>query len=112
MTSDIKCVSTETVNDGPIRHGDMVCACAVSGANVVRDVREAITNVVGGKMKRYETVLDATIERALDTLRERATAKGYDGLVRVQVSHPHITDGAIEVVVTGTGFWYDRPDGA
>ncbi len=87
----MRCVSTETVDDGPIRHGEFLFASAVSGANVVRDVREAITNVVGGKMTRYEAVLDSTISRA-----------------RVQISHPHITDGAIEVVATGTGFWYDQ----
>ncbi|MGI9422345.1 MAG: YbjQ family protein [Hyphomicrobiaceae bacterium] len=104
----MKCVSTDTIAGQSIRHGDIVHSCAVSGANVVRDVREAITNVVGGKMSRYETVLDLTIERAFDTLRSRAAEQGYDGIVGVRVSHPHITDGAIEVVVTGTGFWYEQ----
>lgn len=104
----MRCVSTETVDDGPIRHGEFLFASAVSGANVVRDVREAITNVVGGKMTRYEAVLDSTISRALEKLCARAKEAGYDGIVRVQISHPHITDGAIEVVATGTGFWYDQ----
>ena len=92
--------------DGRIKRGDVVFATAVSGANVVRDVREAITNVVGGKMSRYETVLERTLERAFETLRARAQDAGYDGVIGVRVSHPHITDGAIEVVVVGTGFWF------
>ena len=104
----MKCVSTDTIAGHDIRLGDVVHACAVSGANIVRDVREAITNVVGGKMERYETVLDKTIERAFENLRRRAKEQGYDGLVGVRISHPHITDGAIEVVVTATGFWYEQ----
>ncbi len=104
------CVSIDHLGDRRLRHGALVHACAVSGANVVRDVREAITNVVGGKMKRYEFVLDATIERALEDLKQRARALGYDGLLGVRISHPHITDGAIEVVVCGTGFWFEDGD--
>ena len=104
----MRLVTTETVSDGPVRHGSLVFATAISGANVLRDVREAITNTLGGRMTRYETVLEDTIARALDTLAERAAANGYDGVLAVRVSHPVITDGAIEVVVTGTGFWFDR----
>ncbi len=104
----MKCVSTDTINDGPIRHGGIVHACAVSGANIVRDARESITNVVGGTMSRYETVLDATVERAIEALREKARANGYDGIVGLRISHPHIREGAIEIVAIGTGFWHDK----
>lgn len=104
----MKCLSVESIDGQQIRHGELVHACAVSGANVVRDMREVITNVIGGKMKRYEAVLDDTIARALENLKSKAAATGYDGVVGVRISHPNITDGAIEVVVVGTGFWYDR----
>ncbi|MEO0809106.1 MAG: heavy metal-binding domain-containing protein [Pseudomonadota bacterium] len=101
----MQCVSSDSV-DGAIRRGDLVFATAVSGANVLRDVREAVTNVVGGQMKRYEHVLDHTIARALESLKERAKDQGYDGIVSLRIVHPHITDGAIEVVVYGTGFYH------
>ena len=104
----MKCLSVEAIDGEKIRHGELVHACAVSGANVVRDMREVITNVVGGKMKRYEAVLDETISRAVDNLKSKAEESGYDGVVGIKISHPNITDGAIEVVVVGTGFWYDR----
>ncbi|MEM7747188.1 MAG: heavy metal-binding domain-containing protein [Pseudomonadota bacterium] len=104
----MKCTSVETLGSQPIKHGELVHACAVSGANVVRDMREVITNVVGGKMKRYEAVLDQTIERAVENLKGKATEAGYDGVIGVRISHPNITDGAIEVVVVGTGFWYEN----
>jgi len=102
----MKCVASGSIDDGTIRRGDVVYATAISGANVLRDAREAITNVVGGKMKRYEQVLDQTIGRAIDNLKERAKEIGYNGIIDLRIVHPHITDGAIEVVVYGTGFWY------
>ncbi len=102
----MRLVTTDTISDGPIRHGEIVYAMAVSGANVLRDMREAITNTIGGHMTHYETLVDRTIQRALDLLAERAREKGYDGVLAIRVSHPVITDGAVEVVVTGTGFHF------
>jgi uncharacterized protein YbjQ (UPF0145 family) len=105
----MRLVTTDTVSDGPIRHGDIVFAMAVSGANVLRDVREAITNTLGGNMTRYEALIDKTVQRALDLLAERAREKGYDGVLAIRISHPVITEGAVEVVVTGTGFNFAHP---
>ncbi len=99
----MKLVTTETIPGVAIEQGEMIYAVAVSGANILRDMREAITNTLGGHMTRYETLLDQTIARVLETLAEKARAKGYDGVVAVRLSHPVITDGAVEVVATGTG---------
>lgn len=100
-------VTTETIDaTAGIVRGEIVYACAVSGANIIRDMREAIVNTIGGQMTKYEALLDKTISRALETLAERAKARGYDGVLGIRVSHPTITSGAIEVVVTGTGFRY------
>jgi uncharacterized protein YbjQ (UPF0145 family) len=102
----VRLLTTDTIEDQRVRHGELVYATAVSGANILRDVREAITNTLGGQMTRYETLLDRTIARALEQLAERAREKGYDGVLAVRISHPEITEGAIEVVVCGTGFNY------
>ena len=104
----IPIVTTDTLGTTPIRHGTTVHATAVSGANVLRDLREAVTNTLGGKMLRYEKLLNLTIERALDTLEERALAAGYDAVVALRISHPVITDGAVEIVAIGTGVWLDE----
>jgi uncharacterized protein YbjQ (UPF0145 family) len=102
----VRLVTTETVDDRPVEKGELVYACAVSGANIIRDMREAVVNTLGGHMTRYEALLDKTIARALEALSERAAAQGYDGVMGVRISHPFITSGAIEVVATGTGFRY------
>lgn len=103
----MRLVTTETIDEA-ITLGSMVSACAVTGANIIRDMREAITNTIGGHMTRYESLLDRTIARALDTLAERARAQGYDGVLGIRISHPTITSGALEVVVAGTGFRYAK----
>jgi uncharacterized protein YbjQ (UPF0145 family) len=102
----VRLLTTDTLADRPIDTGDMVYACAISGANIIRDMREAVVNTIGGHMTKYEALLDKTIARALDVLAERARAQGYDGVVGLRISHPFITTGAIEVVVAGTGFRY------
>jgi uncharacterized protein YbjQ (UPF0145 family) len=99
-------VQTSETADRPVDRGEMVYAVAVTGANIIRDMREAIINTIGGHMTKYETVLDQTIERALTSLSERARERGYDGVLDVRISHPTITSGAIAVVVAGTGFRY------
>jgi uncharacterized protein YbjQ (UPF0145 family) len=100
----MRLVTSETIPDRPIEQGEMVFACAVSGANILRDMREAVVNTLGGHMTKYEALLDRTIARALDVLSERAREQGYDGVLGIRISHPTITSGAIEVVVAGTGF--------
>jgi uncharacterized protein YbjQ (UPF0145 family) len=96
-------LTIETV-DGTIERGEMVYAVAISGANILRDMREAVVNTLGGHMTRYEALLDKTIARAMDELAARARTKGYDGVLGVRIVHPTITNGAIAVTVSGTGF--------
>lgn len=102
-------LTTDTAGERPIERGEIVYAVAISGANILRDMREAVVNTIGGHMTKYEALLDKTIARALDALAERARARGYDGVLGVRISHPYITSGAIEVVATGTGFRYASP---
>lgn len=102
----MRLVSTESVGDAEIVTGEIVYVVAVSGANIVRDMREAIVNTIGGRMTRYEQLVDMTIARALEALKVRAAEQGYDGVLAVRLSHPMITNGAVEVVATGTGFRY------
>jgi uncharacterized protein YbjQ (UPF0145 family) len=105
----VEIVTTDTIGRQPIRYGNVLHASAVSGANVLRDLREAVTNTLGGKMVRYEKLLDLTIERALDSLESKAVEAGYDAVIGLRISHPVITDGAIEIVVAGTGVWLQKP---
>ena len=102
----MRLVTTDFIDETEVVTGEVVYAVAVSGANIVRDMREAIINTIGGQMTRYEQLVDMTIARALEVLKSRAAEQGYDGVLAVRLSHPVITNGAVEVVATGTGFRY------
>jgi uncharacterized protein YbjQ (UPF0145 family) len=98
--------TTETLPGKSIREGEILFFSAIAGANVLRDMREAITNVVGGAMRRYEYLTEKTIQRALDGLAAKAKEKGYDGVAGVRLEHQHIVAGSISVTVYGTAFHF------
>jgi uncharacterized protein YbjQ (UPF0145 family) len=97
-------------SDGPsdrkVKEGELIWVSAVSAANILRDIREMITNTFGGQMRRYERLMDMTLERALAELENKTREKGYDGCLAVRISHPRIADGACEIFVYGTAFHF------
>jgi uncharacterized protein YbjQ (UPF0145 family) len=103
--------TTDRPSGRQVREGELIWVSAVNAANIFRDVREILTNTFGGQMRRYERLMNATLERALAELEEKAKAKGYDGCLGVRISHPRIADGACELFVYGTGFNF-LPDGS
>lgn len=98
--------TVDRLTDRKVREGELIWSCAVDAANIVRDVREMITNTFGGRMSRYERVINQAIQRALSDLEAAAKAKGYDGCLGVRISHPTIVQGGAEIVAYGTGFNY------
>lgn len=100
-----------TAERGPggraIELGEMVSASAVQASNVLRDMRELLTNALGGRMRRYETLLDQTMARAMARFRSALAERGYDGAVAVRFATTKIVDGAAELIVYGTGFRFD-----
>jgi uncharacterized protein YbjQ (UPF0145 family) len=104
--------TVESLNGRKIREGEMLYANAVSAANLLRDVREMITNAVGGKMRRYQRLLDIVMEQAIEALKAKAAEKGYDGIIAIRVSHPFMVEGSASVTVYGTGFNFVVSDGS
>ena len=88
----------------PYEVGELLTVVTVMAANVVRDIRENVRNLVGGRMGHYERLVDGAVQTALDELAQRAHERGYDGVVGLKISHPNLVDGGVEVVVYGNGF--------
>lgn len=84
--------------------GELVVVVVVYAANVVKDVRENIRNLVGGRMSHYESLIEKAIEQGLTDLEEKATAKGYDGVLGIKFSHPVVVDSGVEVIIYGNGY--------
>lgn len=87
-----------------IEVGEVLTAVVVMAANVVKDIRENLRNLVGGRMTHYEGLISRAVETALDELAAKAAARGYDGVIGVRIAHPSVVDGGVEVVAYGTGF--------
>jgi uncharacterized protein YbjQ (UPF0145 family) len=84
--------------------GELLVVVTVYAANVVRDVRENIRNLIGGRMGHYEGMIQTAVEQALTDLDKKAKEKGYDGVIGVKIIHPNVVEGGVEVVVYGNGF--------
>ncbi len=88
--------------------GELIMVVTVFAANVVRDIRENIRNLVGGRMGHYEQLVEEAVQVALDELANKAHARGYDGVVAIKLSHPSLVEGGVEVVAYGNGFRASR----
>lgn len=97
-------MSLDTLPEPNIEVGDFLVVVVVKAANVVRDIRENIRNLVGGRMKHYEKLIEDAVEEAVSELGQKAQKRGYDGVVGLKISHPMVVDGSVEVVVYGNGF--------
>jgi len=84
--------------------GDLLVVVVVYAANIVQDVRENIRNLVGGRMSHYESLISKAIDQGLTDLNEKASARGYDGVLGVKIGHPLVVDGGVEVIIYGNGF--------
>ena len=103
-------LSLETPPPGrPIEIGELVTTASVQASNIIRDAHELLINIFGGRMRRYEGLLESTLERGIGRFREELVAQGYDGALGVRFSHPKIVDGGAEIIVYGTGFRYIDP---
>lgn len=97
--------------DTQIEVGELLTVVTVMAANVVRDIRENIRNLVGGRMPHYERLIEQAIQQALADLEQKAKDRGYDGVVGVKISHPTVVDGGVEVIAYGNGFRLHRDGG-
>ena len=87
-----------------IEVGALLVVVTVMAANVVRDIRENIRNLIGGRMTHYERLIELAIDHALQDLEQKAQAQGYDGVIGVKIGHPNVVDGGVEVIIYGNGF--------
>jgi uncharacterized protein YbjQ (UPF0145 family) len=93
-----------TTGPAAVEVGELLIAVSVMAANVVKDIRENIRNLVGGRMSHYEQLIEMAVQQALGDLERKAKSRGYDGVLAVKISHPTVVDGGVEVVVYGNGF--------
>ena len=98
-------ISLDTYPTDPnIEIGELLVCVSVTAANVVRDIRENIRNLIGGRMQHYEKLVEMSVNNAMADLEAKAKAKGYDGVIGVKVANPSLVEGGVEIIVYGNGF--------
>jgi uncharacterized protein YbjQ (UPF0145 family) len=75
---------------------------AVMGANVVRDLFAAVTDIVGGRSGAYENKLQDARETALAELEQRAAEAGANAVVGVDLDYEVIGNSMLMVSASGT----------
>ena len=83
-------------------HG-IVVGEAIMGANIVRDVFAAITDVVGGRSGAYESKLADARRTALAELEERAVAMGGNAVVGVDLDYEVVGSNGSMLMVSVSG---------
>ncbi len=108
-SADEMLITMEHLPNEEIEVGELLYIVDVHAANIVKDIRENIRNLVGGRMPHYESLIRVAVDSALNDLKVAAFERGYDGVVGVKISHPSLVEGGVEVIVYGNGFRFAEP---
>jgi uncharacterized protein YbjQ (UPF0145 family) len=88
-------------------HG-IVVGEAIMGANIVRDLFAAVTDVVGGRSGAYETKLADARDVAMRELQERSVAAGGNAVVGVDLDYEVVGNSMLMVSASGTAVTIDQ----
>lgn len=97
-------ISLDVVHKNDVEIGELLTVVIVRAAHIVKDIKENIKNLIGGKMEHYEKLIQHTLDDALKELENKAKVKGYDGVLGVKISNPTVVDGGVEIIVYGNAF--------
>ncbi|WP_068781220.1 YbjQ family protein [Paenibacillus sp. GM2] len=95
--------TTSTIEGSPIRkYLGIATGEVIMGANVFRDFKASITDLVGGRSRVYEGKLQEARDAAFAEMTQKASVMGANGIVGVDIDYEVIREGMLMVVVSGT----------
>jgi uncharacterized protein YbjQ (UPF0145 family) len=99
-------VTTTNVIEGrPVQeYLGVINAQSIIGANMFKDIFAGLRDLVGGRSKTYERVLEEGKEDALRELTQRAQAMGANAIVGVDLDFETVgaSGSMLMVIATGT----------
>lgn len=99
-------VTTTNVIEGrPVQeYLGVINAQSIIGANMFKDIFAGLRDIVGGRSKTYERVLEEGKEDALRELTQRAQAMGANAIVGVDLDFETVgaSGSMLMVIATGT----------
>ncbi|MEZ5710038.1 MAG: heavy metal-binding domain-containing protein [Blastomonas sp.] len=98
-------VTTTTAIEGkPVReYLGIVTGEVIVGANIFRDIFASITDIVGGRSGKYESVLARAREEALSELSARAAKVGGNAVIGVDLDYEVIGQNGSMLMVSVSG---------
>lgn len=97
-------ISLDHLQNPEIEVGELLTVVVVKAANIIKDTWSNFENLKGGHMVHYEKLVQDAVDTALKKLEEKATERGYDGVIGVKISTPTVVTGGAEIVVYGNGY--------
>ncbi|AIQ66937.1 MULTISPECIES: YbjQ family protein [Paenibacillus] len=95
--------TTSTIEGSPIRqYLGIATGEVIIGANVFRDFKASITDLVGGRSGAYEGKLQEARDTAFAEMTQKASGMGANMIVGVDIDYEVIRDGMLMVAVSGT----------
>ena len=76
---------------------------SVAGANIFRDFFAGIRDIVGGRSKSYEEVLQRARQECLDEMKENAAQLGANAVVGVDIDYEVLGKAGGMLMVTACG---------
>jgi len=76
---------------------------AIMGANIVRDIFAAVTDIIGGRSGAYEEKLQDAREIALREMAEQAAKLGANAVVGVDLDYEVVGQGGSMLMVSASG---------
>ena len=97
--------TTPTLEGQPIKqYLGIVTGETIIGANAIKDFMAGLTDFFGGRSSTYEKVLIEAKDSALAELQQRATQKGANAIVGIDLDYETVgaNGGMLMVTVSGT----------
>ena len=102
--------STNTLeNKDIVKYHGLVTGESLIGANVYKDLFTGVRDVVGGRTSKYEEEVQKARELALNSMKEKATEKGANGIIGLKISYNNLggtMGNTILVTAYGTAISY------
>ncbi len=96
--------TTHTIEGFPIKeYKGIVTGESVIGANIFKDFVAGIRDIVGGRVNKYEKVLQQAKETSLKEMEERAKMLGANAIVGIDIDYETLGQGGSMLMVACSG---------
>ena len=86
-----------------LEYKGLVTGEAIIGANIVKDFFAGIRDIVGGRSKSYEKVLQEGKETSIQEMMQRAQELGANAIVGIDIDYETIGQGGSMLMVVCSG---------